>query len=237
MIKKTTILQVFTIGAIGIFIYGCSELPAKSSFTPSPEQMDKSPFTGIPCAAPCWYGLEVGKSNEGEAIAILPTLTFLDQESVQIYRMPSMPDYYINLYGPGVKIVGNCVNSEKECLVLTTANDVLQKIIVGLNYKVSPAEAIEYLNEPDYVGYGNLGSETVMCEVYLVWVDSRLILASRFEDLEEAEKYCYSIHDEGKVLSSLLIQEARYLSDIELDGYLASISSEFFEFTGTLPDQ
>jgi hypothetical protein len=199
--------------------------------------MDKSLFTGVPCAAPCWHGLEVGKSTEEDTIAVLPSLTFIDQKSVQIYRSPSMPDYYVQLTGPGVEVVANCINSDRECLDLTTANDVLQKIIVGLNYEIRPDEAIGALGNPDFIGYDDIGSERVMCEVYLVWKSSRLVLATTFEDSVEAEKYCYVVRDEGKVPASLPILEARFLSDAELNFKLGTGTGKFFEFTGTIPDK
>jgi hypothetical protein len=235
--------QILIMTIMGVSLFGCISSTSTPIFSPTPiitlslQQMDKSMFTGIPCTVPCWHGLEVGKSNEKDAIAILPMLTFIDQNSVQIYRRPSMPDFYTMLSGPGAQIVANCVNSNKRCVDLATSNDILQRIIVSLNYEIMADEAIGYLGDPDFVGYGNLGSERVICEVYLVWLGSRLVLASRFEDLEQAEKYCYIVGDEEKVPSNLLILEARYLSEAELNAYLSSISSKFFEFTGTGPDK
>src|SRR5215208_3811122 len=136
----------FAIIGLGILLYGClSSIPTSTPtvvFTLSANQMDKSPFTGIPCAAPCWHGLLVGKSAEKDVTAILPTFSFIDQKSVQIYRRPSMPDYYAMASGPGAEIVANCINSDKECLDLTIANDILQNIIVELNYEIRPDEAV-----------------------------------------------------------------------------------------------
>lgn len=205
--------------------------------TLQPEQMDKSPFTGVPCSAPCWYGLEVGKSTESEVTSILPSLTFIDQESLQIYRRPSVPDYYSKLSGPGAEIVANCINSSRECLTITISNNLLQNIIVGLNYEITPDDAIEYLGNPDYIGYVNLGSERVMCEVYLIWNISRLVLASRFEDPEGVDRYCFVVRSEGKVPESLLISEVRYLSQVELNTSLSPGTGKVFEFTGTISDE
>lgn len=238
-IKPGTISRVLIKVVIAYLLFGCtSSMPGPNpiiTLSPSPGQMDKSPFTGIPCAAPCWHGLEVGKSNETDVNAVVPILTFIDQGSVQVYRRPSMPDYYIMSAGPGMEISAKCINSEKECLNLTTANNVLQKIIVGLNYDIRPDEAISYLGIPDYIGAANLGGETFLCEVYLIWRRSRLVLATTFRDSAGAKKYCYAVRDEGKVPASLPILEARYLSDEELDAYLAY--GKFFEFSGTLPDK
>lgn len=223
---------------VGVIIVGCypySPIPATIANSPLPEEMDKSPFSGIPCAAPCWYGLEIGVSSENDVNSTLATLTFINQETIRRYRS-SMPGID-GSYGAGLDVIANCRNNSNICLEMSIVSDVLTRIFVKLNYQITQDEAIGYLGEPDLVGYGNLGSEKVICEVYLVWSGSRLVLASRFEDLEQAEKYCYIVGDEGKAPSSLLILEARYLSEAELNAYLSSISSKFFEFTGTGPDK
>jgi hypothetical protein len=227
------------LGVVSIFVFGCANnTTPEPSFTPLPEQMDKSLFTGIPCAAPCWRGLEVGKSNENDVMAILPSLNFIKQDSMQIYRT-SMPG--INgTYGPGVNVIAECINSSDTCLDLKVVNDVLTRIVIGLNYEITVEKAIEYLGNPNYVGYGIIG-ERFVCEVYLVWDSGRLVLVSRVEGVEGsdvAEKNCYTVRDTGKVLSSSLISEARYLSEAELDALMTpSSSNTFFEFTGTIPEQ
>ncbi len=226
---------------MGMSLIGCvnhTPTPVTPIVTLSPEQMDISPFTGIPCAAPCWNGLEVGKSTEKDALEVVSTLKFINQESVQVYRRPSMPDYYIKDYGPGIEIDANCINSEETCLNLTTANDVIQKIVVRLNYEIRPDKAITYLGIPDVIVVAPMGSEIFVCDVDLVWKNNRFVLTSTFRadtDLEGVKKYCDVVLDTGKVPSSLLISEARYLSDVELNALLAY--GKVFEFTGTIPDQ
>lgn len=234
--KNRVVCQIIIMIAIGTLLFGCVNADISTAIpTPLSGQMDLSPFTGIPCAAPCWYGLEVGKSTENDVISVLSTLTFIDQETMRTYKV-SMPNYDYGKSAPGILIEANCTNTNQKCLTLAVIDNILTKIIVGFNYSMSQGAAVEYLGEPDYIGYGNLGSEKIICEVYLVWVDSRLVLATRFEDFEQAEKYCYIVHNEGKAPSSLLILEARYLSEAELAAYLSSISNEFYEFTGTIPE-
>jgi hypothetical protein len=232
-----------TIIIIGVFLFGCSvSTPTPNPtpmFTPSAEQMDKSPFTGIPCAAPCWHGLEVGKSSEDEVTSVLSTLTFINQDSIQIFRRPSMPDYYAKDFGPGVEIDASCISPRTECLVLTTANDTLQKIILRLNYEIKPDEVLEYIGAPDIVGVAPIGGEVFICEVYMIWKNSRLVLASTFRtdrDLGGVEKYCDIVRDTAKIPSNLLISEVRYLSDAELNSLLLS-TNKFFEFSGTIQEK
>lgn len=230
---------IYKIFIVEMLVVGCSNstpIPTPL-FTPSVQQMDNSPFTGIPCAAPCWRGFEVGKSNENDVTAILPSLNFIKQDSIQMYRT-SMPG--INgTYGPGVNVVAECVNSSNTCLDLEIVNDVLTRIVVGLNYEIAVDKVIEYLGNPDSVGVAPIGGEYYVCEVHLVWVDSGLDIVSIFkaqESIELVEKYCDVVYETGKVPSSMLISEARYLSDSELGAIMSPASSNtFFEFTGTIP--
>jgi hypothetical protein len=226
---------------MGSFLFGCINYTPTPIPTPivtlSLEQMDKSPFTGIPCAAPCWRGLEVGKSNEKDVIAILPSLNFIKQDSIQMYRT-SMPG--INgTYGSGVNVVVECINSSNACLDLNVVNDVLTRIVVGLNYEITVDEAIEYLGNPDSVGVAPIGGEYFICEVYLVWKDNGFALVSTFEaqkSINAVEKYCDVVYETGKVPSSMLIFEARYFSATELNAIMSPDGSNtFFEFTGTIP--
>lgn len=194
-IKHRTVHQILSMSIMSFFLFGCmGSIPTTIPtpvFTPSSDQMDKSPFTGIPCAAPCWHGLEVGKSTESEVTSILPTLTFINHETIQTYHV-SMPNYNYSASAPGVLIEASCANSGRKCLTLSVIDNVLTDIEVGLNYDIRADQAIGYLGNPNYVGYDNIGSERVICEVYLVWNDSRFVLASRFEGVEssnDVEKY------------------------------------------------
>lgn len=230
--------QIIVISMMGIFVFGCSNptpIPA-ISYTPSIEQMDKSPFTGVPCSAPCWQGLEVGKTHENEVIVLLPTLTFIDQNAIQMFRT-SMPNYDFTASALGVNIIANCIDSDQECLNLKIVDDILTKIVVVFNYKIKADEGIGYLGNPDYIGVAPIGGEYFVCEVYLVWIDNGFALVSTFDaqkSIESVEKYCDAVYETGKIPSSMLLLEARYLSPAELGAIMSPESSNtFFEFTGT----
>jgi len=211
---------------------GCASLES----TPSPEQMDRSPFTGIPCAAPCWQGLMVGKSSESDVISTIPTLSFIDQNSVYYHRMPSMSTLDPDVFGEGVEITANCINSEQQCLTIQVVENILTEISVVLNYTIEVDETIKYLDNPDYVGFDRAGGELVACRVYMIWRAKQLVLASKIlEGPNAAEKNCFMIRDTGKVSSKLLILEAQYVSVAAIEELLSGIRSEFFEYMGTIP--
>ena len=238
MFIKKQLLFRFLIGImVGLFSVGCADniIPTPIVVTLSVGETDRSPFTGIPCVAPCWQGLEVGKSNEKDVLAVLQTLTFINQDSIQVSHtsMPSID----GTYAPGVIIVAECANSSDECLTLRVVDDILTRIVIKLNYEINQNEAIEALGNPDYVGTQQLGVR-VICEVYLIWNNSNLVLASRFEGIQgsdEVEKNCDVVFSSGKIPSDFVIEEVRYLSDAELSALLRG-SGNFFEYTGTTSD-
>jgi hypothetical protein len=221
---------------IGIFLFGCSDSTPTSS--PSLDQMDKSPFTGIPCAAPCWHGLGIGKSSESEVMSALPTLAFIDQGTIYVHKMPSLPSLEPSIWTQGVEITANCISPKKQCLTIRVVDDVLTEIVVVMNYKINLSEAIKYLGNPDYIGFERAGGELMACEVYSVWTEKQFVLASgKFDGVDAVEKNCYAISDAGKVSSSLLISEARYMSTRAIEILLSNSASKFFEFSGTIPDK
>jgi hypothetical protein len=204
-----------------LFVSGCSGLLLRE--TPPAEQVDRSLFTGVPCAVPCWHGLEVGRSAEDEVISTLQKLDYIDQATVQINRRSS-----------GVEIIANCTSPARECLKFNVADDVLMKIVVGINYEVRADEAIEQLGEPHYLGVSAAEGEMAACEVYMIWRTSGLVLASTFDtNSDEAEKYCDVVRDTGKIPSSFIIAEARLIAGLELVNMLTS-GDQLFTFSGTL---
>jgi hypothetical protein len=134
----------------------------------SSDRMDKSFFTGMPCAAPCWYGLEIGKSNESEVMDVLATLKFVDQNEIHVQ------------YGDNEKSIsaGCALQPEKICASLDIVSERLRSITSYLNYKTTIAEAIKYLGNPDKVGYSIRGVEKINCVIQFAWVERQLVLTS-----------------------------------------------------------
>jgi hypothetical protein len=222
-ILRVLLFYIFFITACGIAI-------AKP--TPTPDQMDKSPFTGIPCAGPCWYGLELGKSNENDVISIIPTLTFIDQNSVIYHRMESMSTYEdLRTFGEGEIILANCVNTEEQCLTIQVVKNILTEVSVVLNYQIKVDEAIKYLGNPNYIGFDRAGGERIACRVYLIWSEKQLVLTSKiFEGVSAAEKNCFIVRETGRISPSILVSEVKYMSPAAIDLLQTSSASEFFSF-------
>lgn len=219
---------------LGALLSGCSDIIPP---TPLPDQMETSPFTGIPCAAPCWRGLVIGKSSESDVRSTMPTLTFIDQNSVYYHSMPSMNTFEDpSVFGEGVEISANCINSKKICLTVQVVGNILTDISIVLNYQINVDGAIKSLGNPDYVGFDRAGGEQIACRVYLIWSEKRLVLASKiFEGIDANEKNCYVIYDSGKISSSLLVSEIWFPSPGSIKMLQSSAASAFIKFSGTTP--
>jgi hypothetical protein len=232
--NRYLIYQTSIMIMIGVFLIGCSN----SNPTPSPDQMDKSPFTGIPCASPCWHGLVIGKSSESDVMSTLPTLTFIDQGTIYVHQILSMPSLEPSIWTQGDEITASCIFPKKKCLTIRVVDNTLTEVVAVMNYNIRLDEAIKYLGNPDYVGYDRAGGEQMACTVYSIWRENQFVLASeKFEGSNAVEKNCYVVRDTGKISSSLLISEARYMSIKAIEILLSSPASEFFEFSGTLPEK
>lgn len=232
-INYRLICQIVIMSIIGRYLFGCSA----PTPTPLPDQMDKSPFTGIPCAAPCWQGLVIGESNENDVMSTLSMLTFINQNTIQIFRGGTMPGIDPSVYAQGVEINANCIYPEKQCLMVRVVDNILTEIVVAMNYEINVSEALGYLGNPDYIGYQNLGAEKIICEVDMVWSSGQLVLASEKFQGNDAIENCSAVRDTGKTTSSLMISEVRFMSIRAIEVLLSSPAGEFFEFSGTIPEK
>jgi hypothetical protein len=209
------------------FLTGCDAEPL------SPDQMDWDPSTTDSCPAPCWHGLEIGKSTEAEAMSVLATLAFLDPNTITVYRRSSAMGLSPDRPAAGAEIVAECVRPHKPCVSLQVAEGVLTQIDISLNYQTSVAEVIADLGPPDYVGSQLLGVETLTCEVVLIWSGRQLVLNS--DDLNwrstNPDDPCVVVREHGKTTPDLVISEVSYKTPAWIEWRLIRSGSKYFEFT------
>lgn len=229
-VNLQTIYHILILSTVGVLLFACGNP------TLAPDQMDRSTFTGIPCAAPCWYGLVVGRSSEHDVMSTLSTLTFIDQDTVEVFR-GTRPTLNYEAFAPGAEIAARCTQPKQQCLTLTVANDILTNITVILNYEMRVDEAIRYLGDPDYIGYQDLGAERIICEAYMVWVGKQLVLATAKFEGRQVETNCDAIRDTERIRSDLLVAEARYMSSTAIESLLSTDPNKFFDFSGTTPEK
>jgi hypothetical protein len=218
---------------LSALLAGCTGYSSVPTPTPSPNQIDKSPFTGIPCAAPCWHGLVIGKSSESEVRSTLSTLTYIDQKSIEYVPQASVRGPDPNVIYPGLLIYASC------CLIIEVADHVLNQIDILLNYQISAGEVIADLGPPDYVGSQLMGAETLTCQVELIWYSKQLVLNSVPEsyDSSNPEDKCVIVQNTHKIPSNLTISGVSYMLIPWIERVLTGDGSEFYKFTGTIPEK
>jgi hypothetical protein len=231
-------LMAIILSAILVGCSGPASLPIPA-FTLSPDQIDKSPFTSLPCAAPCWHGLVIGNSSESEVRSILPTLTYINQKTVAYNPITNVRGPDPSVAYPGIEIIADCVRPPQPCLTMDVADHILTQIDILLNYPILIGDVIADLGPPDYVGYQLMGAETLTCQVELVWYSKQLVLNTVPESWESSnpKDNCIIVKDTGKTISNLKIFQVSYKLIPWVDYTLAQNGSEFYKFAGTIPEK
>jgi hypothetical protein len=163
-----------TLTVIAWTLTACAQRP-----TPTLEAslMDKSLLTDKPCPAPCWYGLELGKSTRAEVLATLQTLSFADPKTIQ-EAGSNYWDYTADKNLPATLIRIDCRRPNRpypQCAALRVSNDILVDIILSPNYALPLSEVVDHLGPPDYVGAVILQDLTT-CQLMLMWIKKQIQL-------------------------------------------------------------
>jgi hypothetical protein len=123
---------------------------------------DRSFITDMPCVAPCWYGLELGKSNKADVAETLKELPFIDKASIHEYGTRWLEDDYAKEFYFG------CVHPRKEsCGSALISNDKLMSLWLSVGYSLSIEMVVDKLGEPDYLVYGGCVPYAPICSVGL----------------------------------------------------------------------
>ncbi len=140
---------------------------------------DHSFDTMHPCAAPCWHGLEPGKSTHAEVLTVLQQLPFVDQKSM----------HETNAVSPNNKntkeITYNCIYQDKdECRNLSFYFDQekLTSIFITPAYLLTFGDAVQQLGNPDYVYYYPRGADDLSCSISVKWIKQSVEVASDYTD-------------------------------------------------------
>jgi hypothetical protein len=178
--------------------------------------MDKSAFTGIPCAAPCWYGLEIAKSDESEVVSTLKSLGFIDQETLKI-KSTSGPGFDPKMTVPGKWITADCLRPKTHCLDVDIADGRLRDIKSTLNYKITFEEVLKNIGNPDKVISTNYSAEVIACYIRLVWIQKQLVLVSKRFPGRKGCSYSETAASTGLVDATLEIAEVDFLPNEEIN--------------------
>ena len=196
----------------GIMLSGCLGGKGKLAL----ELMDKSPFTGNPCAAPCWFGLEIAKSNESEVISALKSLSFIDEGSLKI-RSLTMPGFDLKIWVSGKWITADCIRPKKHCLDVDIADGKLRDIKNILNYTITFDEIVKDIGNPDKVVRTDYSAEVIACYIRLVWTQKQLVLVSKRFPGTKGCNYSQAAVSTGLVDANLEIAEVDFLPNEEIN--------------------
>ena len=180
-----------------------------ASLTPRPtleaSLMDRSLLTGKPCQAPCWYGLELGKSTRAEVLATLQTLSFADPATIQEIA-DGYWDLEIRKNLPATLIGIDCRQPQRQCAGLTVSDDVLVGIGLFPNYDLTLREVVDYLGAPDYVR-AVINQDRTTCKIALWWIKRQIELE---RSVQNGQALCEAVKGGNRLDPNLTIQRIYY---------------------------
>lgn len=175
---RTRLSELFSALALLITVMattGCvSPTAILGALSPKDPKVDRSFLTRQPCAPPCWYGLEPGKSNIGEVRQVLKTLEFVDQSSVKEYGSTYRDK-------GATEIHWGCTHPvAQECGIATISGGHLVELLLDIQYPLTFQDAVDQLGPPDYISQAPYAVEVGGCIVALYWPE-RGIYADKIE--------------------------------------------------------
>lgn len=181
--------------------------------TLAPSLMDRSLLTGEPCPAPCWYGLEPGKTTKEEALERVKTLSFVDPTHI------SETDYQYS-WGepqkriPSVLVALPCKYPQGDtCAKLEFVDNILKAIYPWPNYPLSFGDVVANLGPPDYFRLGPVyPDKPQQCQVVLIWKEHSIWVSyfSSPDDKKENQIKCNGMQDGSGIRSSFPVEQIIY---------------------------
>jgi hypothetical protein len=193
------LLLVAVLAGCGTGGWGVTPTP-----TLDPSLIDSSILTGLPCAAPCWYGLEPDKSSASAVYATLNRLPFVDPTTIVEWG-------YIWLDDDKATQVGfSCLHpKDKGCggsLVISQGK--LKEITLSLSYKLTFQKAVGLLNQPDFIDYRPADPEGNGCIISMIWLQRGIYLTNA--EPKNGDQ-CRMIRESGKVSPDITVTQIFYV--------------------------
>jgi hypothetical protein len=219
----TLLLLVAVLAGCGTGGWGVAPTP-----TLEPSLIDSSILTGVPCAAQCWYGLEIGRSTKADILATARTLSFIDPQAIT--EEPSGyfdPSTRANVAATIIHL--DCRQPEgAPCAGLLVVNDVLKQIYLFPPPSLSFGQAVAHLGPPDYVAPSAVAGSTGLCNVVLVWKQRNIEVFFRSDIYggpppKRDQVRCEDVHSSKDVSPNLPVGQMVYSSP---DDYAIATASE-----------
>lgn len=163
---------------------------------------DNSFLTGNPCLAPCWYGLELGRSDSDQVMATLSTLPFVVATSI-ISRPTGWYDSQ-----DAMLIEYECVGQQGEsCGGALVSEGTLVRITLPVQVPITFREAVNRLGQPDFV-FAGPPAVSGGCAVSLFFRASQAIVSSH----QRGDKICERVYDGQGIDPELLLDSITYVT-------------------------
>jgi len=163
-----------------LLLGGCcspGELGPNPTQTVDRSLMDRSLLSGLPCAAPCWYGLKLGVSTSGEATAVVAALPFLNP-GVASEGLTSYWDEATQESLAAVLVRFACKQPDQTCATLVFVDGILVQIYLSPSYELSFREVVARLGAPDFVQVMRYHAEAPkFCRIGLIWASRDMTVA------------------------------------------------------------
>ena len=200
--SRVIIVQLLKLGAAIALLAACSTAAA----TPEPANADRSFTTGQPCAAPCWYGLELNKATEKDVLAKLNELPFVDHTAIRTSSSPMSVLYRIE-----TRIDYGCAEPRGQyCGSLVWYDDKLKQIDIAVQYSLTLQTVVNMLGKPVYYRNGAATPHGQGCFVEVDWPDKGMSVTSTDYD---SNTVCQALSS-GKGFDPMTpVTEIDYLAD------------------------
>jgi len=214
MLKNKLTIYISLLVMLEIFMQACTSaaiedksLPLYPDFTnQNPNLADTSWLTNKPCGAPCWHGLQTGKSSMTDAVATVKELSFVDPDS--------MSSSEVKLPEKVTQIVGfKCKSQPKlTCVGMSFYENILENLSISPNYRITFEQAVEKLGVPDGYTYSPLGAEIKGCNIFLIWTKRQMTLNFTEKTHRSGEDLCNRLSKANwKVPKGILIDIVSYV--------------------------
>jgi hypothetical protein len=130
--------------------------------------IDRSFLEREPCAPPCWYGLELGKSTEEDVYDVLKKIPFVKQDSI----LQKGTGWGNN--DSATVISYKCTYKKNaSCGRIYVKKDKVIEISTSVNYDLPLSLVIDEIGEPDYLIY-NSPRHYIGCNITLYWPEKQI---------------------------------------------------------------
>lgn len=176
-----------------------------------PDLYDQSWFTGIPCAAPCWYGLKPSETSRENAMTVVGKLPFVDSSAMRASSTNVSFLFKIQY------------DDHQPRVVMTFEDDILERIYITPNYPITIDQVVEKLGNPD--GFSAYPTDPGGTGYYLavIWKKKQLVLEYT-EDSGNISFWSKSPglyekirSNNGKIPKHLIIQDVLFTTPYYID--------------------